>query len=379
MGGPLTMEAIKNGSTPLQEISNKFQLSGDWVEGDVYGDGHINSTYKIIFRSHVEGIDKAYILQKINHHVFKEPELLMENIENVTAYLNDMLANQEEPRMDEVLKIIYSKEHKSYFKDDEGNYWRVYHFVENATGYTFAENTSILYEAGKAFGRFQWMLRDYPALSLHETIRNFHHTKDRYKQLMEAVIDNPVSRAEQVQDEIAFCKSHEKLSTMILDALETGEIPYRVTHNDTKINNVLIHNETGKGQCVIDLDTVMPGSALYDFGDAIRSSASTAAEDETDLSLVKIDLSRFEAYTVGFMEEMSDILTVAEIELMPFAGIIMTFECGMRFLTDYIQGDNYFRIHRPEHNLERARNQFQLAKDMLAHIEALKAIVKVSK
>lgn len=357
----------------LKKISQQFKLKGQVVLVESYGDGHINDTYKIVCEN--EERKTPYILQRVNHTIFTNVEGLMTNIENVTNYLNDLIRDQDNGQGYEVLTLISTVDNKSYYKDGKGNYYRVYEFVMNATGHTFATDNKMLYEAGVAFGRFQTMLKDFPADILSETIEGFHHTMNRYNRFIEVVDLDSHRRCQSCQEEIEFVMNRKSLAVQVVELLESGALPLRVTHNDTKINNVLLDNETGEGRCVIDLDTVMPGSALYDFGDAIRSSASQAKEDEEDLSLVLLDLQRFEAYTKGYLQEVKEDLWDKEKELLKMAGILLTFECGMRFLTDYLEGDVYFKIHKPEHNLIRAKNQFKFVEEMENRIDEIDDVI----
>lgn len=358
----------------LRQICNEFQFKGEFILASPYGDGHINDTYKV--ENIVNEEVKHYIIQRINHRIFTNVEQLMENITNITDFLRDLVDNEEENLDYEVLRLIPTRDGKSFFIDGEGNYWRAYKFVENAIGHSFVREASMLYHAAKAFGKFQNMLKDYPATTLYETIKDFHHTKRRFQTFLSAKEEDVLERSKTCEPEIQFVLEHESIVSVITGYLETGELPLRVTHNDTKINNVLLDVKTGEGRCVIDLDTVMPGSVLYDFGDAIRSCISTAAEDEEDLKKVAIDLERFEAFTKGFLEAVGDELNDLEKQLLPFSGVIMTFECGVRFLTDYLQGDLYFKTHKDQHNLIRAKNQFRVVELMEENRDVLAQIVQ---
>ena len=263
-----------------------------------------------------------------------------------------------------------------YFIDSDGEYWRCYKFIEDATSYDQVECPEDFYESAVAFGNFQRLLADYPAETLHETIVGFHDTKARFEVFKKAVADDVCGRAASVQDEINFVLAREDVANVFGDLLAKGELPLRVTHNDTKLNNIMIDNATHKGICVIDLDTVMPGLAMNDFGDSIRFGASTAEEDEKDLDQVWCDMDLFEIYTKGFIEGCAGRLTDKEIELLPMGAKVMTYECGMRFLTDYLQGDTYFKVHREGHNLDRCRTQFKLVADMEAKWDTMNDIVK---
>jgi Ser/Thr protein kinase RdoA (MazF antagonist) len=357
----------------FETICKQFQWKGDFKSIRPYGDGHINDTYLVTVDASGESI--PYILQRVNHQIFKATEQLMENIERVTGYLVDYIIEHPIDHY-QVLTLVPTRTGQSFYKDADGNYWRSYVFVQKATGHLFAEKSSMLYEAGRAFGLFQYMLKDYPAASLHETIQDFHNTKQRYKNFIASLEEDVNQRAKLCQEEIVFTMEHQDICSLILSEMEKGNIPMRVTHNDTKINNVLLDDVTGVGRCVIDLDTVMPGSVLYDFGDAIRSCGSTLEEDAENLEDMDIDLERFEAYTKGYLEIMKDELSSRELELLPMSAIIMTFECGMRFLTDYLDGDTYFKVHKENHNLIRAKNQYAFVKKMEEKLSHMEAIVK---
>lgn len=346
----------------LKKICGQFMFEGIFESAEPYGDGHINDTY-IVTCSDDNDEEIHYILQRVNHLIFTATEELMENIENITSYLSDIIKDSELEDY-QVLTLIKTVSGHSFYKTDEGHYFRAYVFVENATGHTFAENNELLYSAGKAFGEFQLLLKDYPVHNLHETIKDFHNTPKRFERFQTVLEEDKLSRKAECMDAIQFVLDRKAFTTLIVDQLSSGDIPIRVTHNDTKLNNVLIDNETLIGKCVIDLDTVMPGSALYDFGDAIRSCGSTVAEDEENLSLLSFDIERFTAYTKGFLESMGHELSEKEIEYLPDAAILMTFECGMRFLTDHLEGDQYFKIHKDNHNLIRAKNQFKFVEVM---------------
>ena len=351
------------------EISNKvheaidgFKLPGELKECIRYGSGHINDTYRLTYET-PQGT-KRYILQRMSKSIFKKPVELMENVSGVTAWLRKkIIENGGDPER-ETLTLVKSNDDLPYFVDSTGEYWRVYLFIEGATCYDAVKDDNDFYQSAVAFGHFQRLLADYPADSLHETIKGFHDTKARFETFKRAVEADVCGRAKYVQDEIQFVLDHEDVANVFGELLAKGEIPLRVTHNDTKLNNVMIDNLTGKGICVIDLDTVMPGLAMHDFGDSIRFGASTAAEDEQDLSKVSCDMDLFDTYVKGYLEGCGGKLTNKEVELLPMGAKVMTFECGMRFLTDYLEGDHYFKIHRENHNLDRCRTQFTLVKDM---------------
>ena len=340
-----------------------------------YGSGHINDTYLLVFRIGKMGTLKA-ILQRMNKEIFTNPEELMENVVGVTSYLREKIAENGGDPDRETLNLIPAKDGKQYFVDSQGEYWRSYIFITDATSYDQVEKPEDFYESAVAFGNFQRLLADYPAETLHETIKGFHDTKARFQVFKEAVEKDICGRAADVQKEIDFVLAHEDVANVFGDLQAKGEIPLRVTHNDTKLNNIMIDNITGKGICVIDLDTGMRGLAMNDFGDSIRFGASTAAEDEPDLSKVSCSMELFEIYVKGFLEGCGGRLTEKEVELLPMGAKVMTFECGMRFLTDYLEGDHYFKIHREGHNLDRCRTQFKLVEDMEAKWDTMQEIVK---
>ncbi len=354
----------------LKSVCETFVNLNELVDITPYGDGHINATYRVQLRS--DSGAYSLILQKINHTIFSQVPELMANIQGVTEYLKKMPLQEGS----EVLELHYTLNGNPYYKHSDGTYWRAYKFIEDATGYTFTEDLSKLYEAGKAFGYFQVLLREYPVEQLSETIPNFHNTPHRFKRFQEILQQDPMGRAESCREQIDFVLQREQSMNFITDGICSGEVPLRVTHNDTKLNNVLIDNRSGRARAVIDLDTVMPGSALYDFGDAIRSCGSTVAEDEEDLSKLSLDIPRFQAFTQGFLEQLGPYLTDREIQLFPYGAITMTLECGMRFLTDYLEGDIYFRTHKKNHNLIRAKNQFAFVLEMEKNFSQMEAIVK---
>ncbi len=356
-----------------EAIAN-FRYEGRLIDARSYGNGHINDTYLLTFETE-KGGRKNTILQRINKEVFTKPEELMENIVGVTSYLREQIEKSGGNPERETLNVIPTTEGKSCYVDSKGDYWRSYLFITDAVSYDKVEKPEHFYESALAFGNFQRLLADYPADTLHETIKGFHDTKSRFAAFKKAVEKDAAGRAGLVKDEIQFVLDHEDTANYFMNLLEAGELPLRVTHNDTKLNNIMIDNETDKGVCVIDLDTVMPGLAMNDFGDAIRFGASTAAEDERDLSLVSCSMELFELYAKGYIEGCAGKLTEREIELMPMGAKTMTFECGMRFLTDYLEGDTYFKIHRENQNLDRCRTQFTLVKDMEKKWEQMQEII----
>ncbi|MDO4608051.1 MAG: aminoglycoside phosphotransferase family protein [Clostridia bacterium] len=342
--------------------------TGDVTYLEPYGNGHINATWLAIHKS-ADGKDTKNLMQRISTVAFKKPYELMENICGVTRFLSDKVP------ADGTLTVIPTLDGKDVYCDEWDNYWRVYKFIENATAYDKIENDKDFQTCGVAFGEFQQMLADYPAEKLHETIVNFHNTPSRFADFKAALAKDTAGRAKDVQDEINFVLAREAKADAITSKLASGEIPWRVTHNDTKLNNILIDDATGEAKCVIDLDTVMPGAVAYDFGDCIRFGASTAAEDETDLSKVSVDMHLFEVFAKAYLSVANKFLTAAEKDSLVTGAYLMTLECGVRFLTDYLNGDVYFKIHRENHNLDRCHTQFKLVADMEDKEAQMRAIV----
>ena len=348
-------------------IKNVIQQFVADFDANRYGNGHINETYLVE--------PNRYILQKINTDIFTNCDELMQNIANVTDFLRDKITKEGGNPNRETLTVINTLDGKKYYRDQDGSCYRMYLFIDNTNTINCNPTAEQLCSAAKAFGKFQKMLNDYPADTLFETIKDFHNTPDRYAKLEKAIEDDIAGRRHLVEKEIEFALSCKDWISTVTDAIADGSIPLRVTHNDTKINNVMFDADSDEAICVIDLDTVMPGSLLYDFGDALRIGAATADEDETDLSKVEFDLEKFEGFAKGFVEEMADSMTKREIELLAFSAKLLTYECGIRFLTDYLNGDTYFKIHRENHNLDRARTQFKLVADMDKKMDAMNAIV----
>ncbi len=357
-----------------QLVVEQFAIDGEFVSAAPYGSGHINETKLVITRT-ADG-EVHYILQKINNNVFKDPISLMNNFAAVTAYLSDIIKNNGGDPMRETLNVIKTRDGKNVYVTENGEYWRLLVFVEDSLSFDKVERPEQFYDSAVAFGNFQYLLRDYPADTLVETIVNFHNTPDRYRQLMEAVKADKCGRLAEVEADVKFAKDREEFAWTLERAHKEGRLPLRVTHNDTKLNNILFDAESGKALCIIDLDTIMPGYSVNDFGDSIRFGATTALEDEADLSKVNFDINLYELYVKGFIEGAKGGLTECELELLPIGAMMMTFECGMRFLTDYLSGDTYFRTSRPGQNLDRARNQFKLVSDMEKRIDEMRAIVK---
>ncbi len=332
--------------------------------------GHINTTWFIT----VTG-GKKYVLQKINRSIFKQPQVVMNNIVAVTDFIREQLRANGGDVARGALYAHRSDSGESYYVDDEGEYWRLYDYITDATCYQSADSAELFCKVGYAFGHFQRQLADFDASVLGETIPNFHNTAVRYRTFCKAVEADVCGRAASVAEDIKFVKDRAEKCSYIVDKIACGKLPLRVTHNDTKLNNIMMDNETGEGICILDLDTIMPGSVLYDFGDSIRFGASSAAEDETDLDLVYVRKDMFRAYAEGFLRGLEGSLSEEEIRDLPMGAYVITLETGIRFLTDYLEGDTYFRIHREGHNLDRARNQFKLVADMEEKMDELNAIV----
>lgn len=349
----------------LQTVLRHFQLDAPAVSCEGYGEGHVNVTYLAVSES-----GRRYILQKISTRAFHDVPALMENISAVTAYLRSRV---DDPRG--TLTLIPTDEGKSFYDAGNGEYWRVYDFIEDSICLQSAETPQDFYESAVGFGHFQELLKDFPAATLHETIPNFHNTRDRYRIFRETLAADPCGRAASVQAEIDFALARAEEAATLVEQQAAGLLPTRVTHNDTKLNNVMLDAATKKALCVIDLDTVMPGLSLYDFGDSIRFGASTAAEDEKDLSKVEMSLDLFRTYTRGFLAACPG-LTERERELLPMGAKLMTLECGVRFLTDYLDGDHYFKTRYDGHNLDRCHTQFKLVYDMEQKWAEMARIVK---
>lgn len=354
-----------------REAAAAYPFGGDIVSISPYGGGHINDTFLAVCQDGSE-----YVLQHINSYVFKRPDQIMENIIGVTHFISDKLTAQGEDPSRSTLTVIQTNNGENYYVDSDGEFWRVTVNIPNTTAYDFVESADMLEKSGAAFGNFQSMLADYPADTLHETIPHFHDTPDRYRQLEEAIQNNASGRLENVAAEIEFAKARKADCSILMDLLAEGKLPLKVTHNDTKMSNVLIDNATGVAVCVIDLDTVMPGLTAFDYGDSIRAGATTAAEDEVDLSKVHFSIDLFKAYTAGFLGAAGAALTETEIRTLPVGAKLMTLEVGMRFLADYLNGDVYFKTKYPQHNLDRARNQFHLVEEMEQQWDDMMAVIE---
>jgi len=349
----------------IKYISSQFVLTGDFIDFETIKNGNINNTFKLIYSD-----NRFYLLQQINTNVFKNSEALINNIDKVTSFLR-----QKNSKM-ECLYCFPTFNGDKHFVDKNRLLWRVYNYIDNSVCYNTLTSPELFFKTGAAFGEFQKLLSDFPIDELMETIPGFHDTAKRYDTFLNSLSLDVKNRAKDCAPEIDFVKSRAADTHVLTDLIAKGELPIRVTHNDTKLNNILFDADTLEPKCVVDLDTVMPGSALYDFGDAIRSGASTAEEDETDLSKVTCDLTLYEAYVKGYLSTAGESLTEKEIEYLPFSAKLLSLECGIRFLTDYLDGDVYFKTLFPEQNLIRCRTQFKLVEDIETKIDKMIEITK---
>jgi hypothetical protein len=359
---------VTNLKHDVRAVSRQFQIPGAFVSAEPYGSGHINDTYCVVF--HQDARRVRYIFQRINHLVFKNPVALMENIQRVTERLAAMSLDLSDP-LRRALTLIPTGDGACCYRDSTANYWRVYNFIENAQSFDAVGSPFQAFQAAKAFGQFQRLLASLPPPRLYDTIPDFHHTPKRFAALEKAIERDVSNRANSAKPEIDFALRRKAIVGVLLDA----KLPERVTHNDTKFNNVLLDDKTGEGICVIDLDTVMPGLVLYDFGDMIRTTTSPTKEDELDLSKVRMEFPMFEALLRGYLAAASDFLTTAEKQFLVFSGKLITFEIGIRFLTDFLEGDTYFKVHRPGHNLDRCRTQFKLIESIERQESAMHRLV----
>jgi len=355
----------------IKRIIKQFQTKGTIVDFSPYGTGHINDTYQVVSS---EKSSSNYLLQRINHNIFKDVPGLMENILRVTTHIRKKLSEIPGSNPDrETLSLIETIDGKTFYRDDTGNYYRMYLFIEDHHTYDIVKTTHQAYEAGRMFGKFQNFLSDLPGKPLNETIRDFHNIEFRLNELFNALEADGEKRAANVHHEIKFIENRMDEMKILLDLSRKGEIPTRVTHNDTKFNNVLL-DKNDNGLCVIDLDTVMPGLIHYDYGDSIRTAANTAAEDEVNLDKVEMDIKLFEGYTRGYLKEMGS-LTNTELKYLPLAAKLLPYIIGIRFLTDYLKGDHYFKIKHKRHNLQRAKTQFKLVRSMEKQYDKMNDIV----
>lgn len=365
---PVTQEQLK-------ALAGRFTLAGDFESGAPYGSGHINDTFAVVMNQ--GGTPVRYVFQRINHGVFKDPVHLMENISRVCEH---NLGNCKERGLPEpsrrVLTVIPARDGQPYVLDAEGYYWRCYIFIEKSKTYDQIENKAQAFEAAKAFGNFQQLLADLGGERLHETIVDFHNTPARYKKLVQAIEQDTYNRAAWVCREIEFFTEREHDTGRLLNLMKEGVLPERVTHNDCKLNNVMIDDASGEGICVIDLDTVMPGLALYDFGDMVRTATSPALEDEPDTSKVTMQMPMFEALVSGYLSGAGSMLCQTEVDELAFSGKLITMEIGIRFLTDYLVGNKYFKVHREGHNLDRCRTQIALVESIENQLDDMTAVVQ---
>ena len=352
----------------LGAVARQFQIGGEFLSAEPYGSGHINDSYCVTFNC--KGAPARAIVQRINHQIFKHPVAMMHNIERVTAHLAAKVSGDPD-RDRRVLSLIRAHDGQAWHLDRDGNYWRAYRFIPHTRSYDAVETPEQAYHAGKAFGHFQKLLADLPAPRLHDTIPDFHHTPKRFAALVEAVQTDAAGRVKTSQQEIDFAFAREAITGQLLAA----GLPERVTHNDTKLNNVLLDEQTGEAICVIDLDTVMPGLALYDFGDMVRTATSPAQEDERDLSKVTMQFPMFEALARGYLASAGDFLSIEEKQHLAFSGKLITFETGLRFLADHLNGDTYFKIHREGQNLDRCRTQFKLVQSIEEQEERMRELI----
>ncbi len=358
----------------LTNIIEQFPFEGKLVSAEPTGSGLINTTYKLTFTDGNQ--DFRYILQLINTDVFKNPDELMSNIMNVTGFLRNKIALDGGNPKRETLTFLYTKNNSPYYRDEEGRCWRAYIYIGGCYTCDSVDSPVKSERSGKAFGRFQGLLSDYPIDNLFETIPNFHNTPSRFEALKKAIQDDVKGRLSEVQKEVEFALSREKDASKLTDMIKSGELPVRVTHNDTKINNVLFDKITNEAFCVIDLDTIMPGLSLYDFGDAIRASAVTADENEKDITKFGLDLELYAGFAKGFLSSAGKSLTQNEADNLAFSAKLMALECGVRFLTDYLNGDTYFRIAFPDNNLVRCHNQFKLVEEVENNLDEMNRITE---
>lgn len=356
-----------------KEVLDAYAFRGTLLSANPHGNGHINDTFLLVFDMYRMGRLKV-ILQRINMDVFQKPRELMENVIGVTEFLQKKIEEAGGDPSREALTLIPTKESKLFYVDSQGGYWRAYQFITDAACYEQVQTPEDFYESARLFGKFYRQLSDYPVETLHETIPGFHDTRMRYDQFQKALKENAHGRAATAGCEIREALAHSDLCDIFPPLIASGELPLRVTHNDTKLNNLMFDSQTKKGLCIIDLDTMMTGLLAYDFGDAIRFGANTAVEDETDLRRVSLDLRLYRAYVKGLIEGCGSVMTERERELLPEGALVMTYECGLRFLTDYLQGDVYFKTDHPTHNLERCRTQFALLNDMIGKLPEMRTV-----
>lgn len=360
--------------TSVETIARRFRVDGELVEVAPWGAGHIHATFLSTWET-ASGV-RRFVHQRINDEVFPDVAAVMENIERVTAHLASKIRDEGGDPAREALDLVPTSEGASYLVTESGESWRTYRFIEGARTFEVAETTELAYRASEAFGRFARLLEDLPGPRLHEVIPRFHHTPSRVAAFFDAVRRDAAGRASLVRSEVAFVESWVERAARLVELHDAGSIPERVTHNDTKLNNVMFDARTGSALCVVDLDTVMPGLALYDFGDSVRLGACRADEDERDLARVELDLELFAALARGYLDALGEVLLPTEIEELALSAELMCFECGLRFLTDHLEGDRYFKIHRAGHNLDRCRRHFALNADMERKSKQMATIVQ---
>ncbi len=360
---------MTNPTHDLRAVARHFCIEGEFLGAEPCGSGHINDTYCLVTRRASTPV--RHIFQRINHEVFRNPAALMDNVRRVTAHLADKMAGATDSHR-RALTLIMAQDGKPFLCDSQGNYWRAYSFIENARTFDAVESPKQAFEAARAFGQFQQLLADLADPRLHDTIPDFHNTPKRFAALERVIEGDTANRARLAKSEVEFALRHKNICSVLLDA----NLPERVTHNDTKFNNVMLDDATGEGICVIDLDTVMPGLALYDFGDMVRTTTSPAKEDEPDLSKITMQFPMFEALVRGYLSSASGFLTESEKRWLVFSGKLITFEVGIRFLTDFLAGDTYFKVHRDGHNLDRCRTQFKLVECIEQNEDAMNKLVE---
>ncbi|MBQ9089046.1 MAG: aminoglycoside phosphotransferase family protein [Lentisphaeria bacterium] len=356
----------------IRRLIGMFDVYGDFLVGTPFGNGNVNDTFQLTFDQ--GGIRLHYILQRINSHVFKEPIKVMENVARVTDHLLKKIRASHQETKKRTIRLLNAHDGRPFAFDDCGNCWRAYIFVEHARAYEVLESPEQAFRVAQGFGEFQRQLVDFNG-RLHETIPDFHNTPKRVAALEAAVKADVCNRAKEVEREIDFVLSRKDETDTLIKLNASGDIPERITHNDTKANNILIDDLSGEAVCVIDLDTVMPGLSLYDFGDMVRSGTNPAEEDEINLDKVGMRFDMYKGFYEGFVDAAGKVLTPAEKEYLPFSGKLITLEIGMRFLTDYLSGDVYFKTRRPRQNLDRCRTQFKLVESMEAQMKRMKALL----
>ncbi|MBQ7023305.1 MAG: aminoglycoside phosphotransferase family protein [Akkermansia sp.] len=361
----------------IARIGDQFAISGEFLYGEELCNGHINTTYRACYLTE-DGIQERYILQRINDYVFKDPVLVMKNVEKVTRHIRwKTMRRRSKNSAGQPLTLYPARGGRNYINlPEEGGMWRCYNNIEGTHTYDVVENTRQAYQAGNAFGSFQELISDMNPEDLRESIPDFHNTPKRYEALLKSAEADVCGRACNCEAELAMLRTWSPMYNRLVDMQAQGLLPTRITHNDTKINNVMLDEDTDEAVCVIDLDTVMPGLALYDFGDMVRTATCTASEDEEDLSQVVMQMPFFESLAEGYLDAANSFLCEHEIEQLPFAGWLITTEIGMRFLTDYLDGDKYFRTEKPEHNLIRARNQLALARSIQSNLPRMEKFIR---